>query len=157
MVFAINEDMMTNRTRQKEIREIHKKHRLFYELLGGFVLLIIGIFIGAMFFGGENRDYWMNLFTEGIGVLASIGFTVFIIDRLNAKRDRERQTQDLKDRLVREAGSRSNDIAISAVEQLRAKDWLIIGARVVCFKGRVCVRQICKGRAWLWQICERQT
>ena len=115
---------MTNRTRQEEIRAIHKKHRLFYELLGGLVLLLIGIFIGAMFFGGENRDYWMNLFTEGIGVLASIGFTVFIIDRLNAKRDQERQTQDLKDRLVREAGSRSNDIAISAVEQLRAKRWL---------------------------------
>lgn len=111
---------MTNRTRQEEIRAIHKKHRLFYELFGGLVLLIIGIFIGAMFFGDGNQDYHMNLFTEGMGIVA----TVIIINRWYVHRDRER----LKRRLVREAGSRSNHIAISAVEQLQDKGWLRIGA-----------------------------
>ena len=107
---------MTNTTRQEEIRAIHKKHRLFYELLGGFVLLLIGIFIGAMFFGGGNQDYHMNLFTEGMGIVA----TVIIINRWYVHRDRER----LKRRLVREAGSRSNDIARSAIGQLHDEGWL---------------------------------
>ena len=114
---------MTNRTRQEEIREIQKKEARFYCLL-----LVIICIIGAALFGVnrdyEDQGYWMNLVTEGIGVVASIGITVFIIDRLYAKRDREQ----LKYRLVREARSRSNDIAISAVEWLRDEDWLTIGS-----------------------------
>ena len=105
-------------TRREEIRTIHKKHRLFYELLGGLVLLIIGIFIGAMFFSGENPkdDYPMNLFTEAMGIAA----TVFVVNRWYVHRDRER----LKRRLVREAGSRSNDLARSAIGQLHDEGWL---------------------------------
>ena len=111
-----------------------KRNMLSFILLLFVILTVVGSLIGATWFGEnqdlENRDYWMNLATEGIGVLASIVITiaVLIIDRRNAKRDaerdRERQTQDLKDRLVREAGSRSNNKAISAVEQLRDKGWL---------------------------------
>ena len=121
-------------TRQKEIREIHKRrHKLFYKWLGILVVIPASIFlasaiffnIGAMFFDDEDHDdYRLNFGTEMMGVAASIVITSFIIDRLQANRDRERQTQDLKDRLVREARSRSNDIAISAVEWLRAEGWL---------------------------------
>ncbi len=107
---------MTNMARQEEIRAIHKKHRLFYELLGGLVLLLIGIFIGAMFFGGGNQDYHMNLFTEGMGIVA----TVIIINRWYIHRERE----NLKRRLVQDAGISSSDIAISAVARLRYEDWL---------------------------------
>lgn len=127
---------MTSMTRQEEIREIQKKYAWFYPLLFGILAVGIGIYIGAGRFSGD--DYWMNLFTEGIGVVASIGITVLIIDRLYANRDRERQTQDLKERLVREAGSRSNNIAIPAVEQLRNKGWLegddglLKGANLFC-------------------------
>ena len=128
---------MTNTTRQKEIRAIHKRrHKLFYKWLGILVIIPASIFltsaiffnIGAMFFDDEDHDdYRLNFGTEMMGVAASIVITSFIIDRLQANRDRERQTQDLKERLVREAGSRSNHIAISAVEQLQDKGWLIIG------------------------------
>ena len=103
-------------TRQEEIKTIHKKHRLFYELLGGLALLLIGIFIGAMFFGGGNQDYHMNLFTEAMGIAA----TVFVVNRWYVHHDRER----LKRRLVREAGSRSNDLARAAIGQLHDEGWL---------------------------------
>ncbi len=96
---------------------IHNKFRLFYELLGGAVLLVISVAIGAGFFDRDNRnDYHMNLATEGLGILA----TVFIINRWYAHREK----QSLRRRLVREAGSRSNDIAISAVNWLRVEGWL---------------------------------
>ena len=125
---------MISMTRQKEIRAILKRrHGLFYKWLGILVIIPASIFligamyfnIGAMLFDDEDYDnYRLNFVTEMMGVVTSVGITVLIIDRLYANRDRERQTQDLKERLVREAGSRSNNIAISAVEQLRDKGWL---------------------------------
>jgi len=111
---------MTTITRQEEIQEIHKKHRPFYELLSGTIFLVIGIAIGALWFGSQNQDYYMNLFTEGMGVIASVGITVLIIDRWYASRDRKH----LKRRLIREAGSSSNDIAMNAIEQLGDEGWL---------------------------------
>ena len=74
------------------------------------ILIVIAIFALGLF-GGE--DYVTNLYTELIGVTLSIGVTVVIVERLNLKR-----------RLVREAGSHANDIAISAIDQLREEGWL---------------------------------
>ena len=107
---------MANTNRQEEIRDIHKRYRWFYGLAVGAIVLIISILIGAAWSGDENRSYQMNLVTEVIG----IGATVFIINRLYEYRDRE----NLKRRLVREAGSRANAIAISAIDQLREEGWL---------------------------------
>ncbi len=103
-------------TRREEIRKIHRKYRFFYEMLGGAVVLVISVFIGAAAFGAENVDYRMNLFTEGMGIVA----TVFMINRWYSHRERE----SLKRRLIREAGSRSHDIAISAVEWMEREGWL---------------------------------
>ena len=119
---------MARMTRQRKFARFIKKSAWFYRLLLGILAVGlavgIGIYIGAAWFGEnpdyDNRDYVMNLVTEGIGVLASIGITVLFIDQLNAHRERK----NLKRRLVREARSRSNDIAISAVEWLRAEGWL---------------------------------
>ena len=117
-------------TRREEIRAIHKRrHRLFYKWLGVLAIISACIFIGAMLFNigamlfddEDHNDYRLNFATEVMGVLASIGFTVLIIDRWYAHRERE----NLKRRLVREARSRSNDIAISAVEWLRDEGWLM--------------------------------
>ncbi len=103
-------------SRREEIRSIHKKYRLFYEILGGATVLVMSVLIGAGWFGDENIDYRMNLFTEGMGIVA----TVFIINRWYAYRERT----SLQRRLIREAGSRSRDIAISAVEWMEREGWL---------------------------------
>lgn len=112
---------MGGEARRKEIRRIHRKHRLFYELLGGAALLAIGILMGALWLeidilGDDSSDYRMNLITEGLGIAA----TVFIINRWYTHRTRE----SLKRRLLREVRERSNDIALNAIGQMRDEGWL---------------------------------
>ena len=94
---------MANLTRPEEIRQIRIQFSWFYALFLGICVLVIGIWIGSLIFSKEQDGYKMNLFTELLGIAA----TVFVIDRLRAYRDRE----DLKRRLVREVGSRSNEFA----------------------------------------------
>ncbi len=129
-------DMMAESSRQKEIRKVQKKYTWFYALIVGAIALGIGIWIGSSVFAEDGKGYEMNLFTEALGVVTSIIITVFVIDRLYERRDKERaqemaqreqerQTQELRGRLVREAGSRSNVRAIAAIEQLRHKRWLV--------------------------------
>ena len=64
--------------------------------------------------------FWKGLLTVAFEVSVGAGVTILFIDRFNAHRERE----SLKRRLIREAGSRSNDIAISAVEWLLREGWL---------------------------------
>ena len=118
---------MNDSQRRDEIRGIHRKHRLFYEVLGGGAILVVGILIGAAFFGGGNQDYHMNLVTEGMGIVA----TVFIINRWYAHRDRQlaeeerlRNENRLKGRLLRDAKGPSHDNAVSAIAQMVEEGWL---------------------------------
>lgn len=92
-----------------------------YALTGFAIVVGICVRIAASEFADDSRGFWMNFVTEGLGVTVGAMSTVLVIDRMNERRDRER----LKARQIREAGSRSNDIAISAVEWLRAEKWLI--------------------------------
>ena len=95
------------------------------------VLLIVSGICGAVLFlyafvmSGfsifERKDYETNLYTEIFGVLLSVFISVVIVGGWTEWRARVR----LKRRLRREAGSRSNDIALSAVEWLREESWLI--------------------------------
>ena len=65
-------------------------------------------------------SFWRNLFTVVFEVMFGASVTVLVIDRFNEYR----ATENLRQRLIREAGSRSNDIAISAIEWLRRERWL---------------------------------
>jgi len=109
---------MATQTRQDEIRAIHKQYKWFYPFMGGLVLLIVGFLLGATWFQGDDNGlgYVTNLYTE----LISIGVTLVILDRIN----QYRETQRLKRRLIREAGSKSQNTAVSAVDWLRHEGWL---------------------------------
>ena len=99
-------------------------------LFTGFLIIsAVVIFIGFLYalvmigftqLGFDADDYKTNLYTEVFGVLFSVFVSVFIIGGFTYWRDR----QQLRTRLKREARSRSNDIAISAVDWLRDKTWL---------------------------------
>lgn len=87
---------------------------------------LVALIASAIFMLGwkGGADYVTNIYTELIGVVISIGFTVVFVDRYYANRKESRQSAVLKRRLVREAGSRSNDIAIAAIDELQDKGWL---------------------------------
>lgn len=80
---------------------------------------LVGLIVGPFLFGLVNgpEDYRPNLVTEAMG----IGFTALIIDWIYQQRAR----RELRRRLKREAGSRSHDIAIAAVEWISDEKWLI--------------------------------
>jgi len=99
--------------RETNRREIWRQYRDFYAISSGLTLVVIGVWIGSLIF---SDGYGTNLYTEGMGVLV----TILVLDRINQWRDRN-ATQK---RLIREAGSRSNELAIASVEWLRAENWL---------------------------------
>ena len=90
------------------------------------LFVIIGYFIGLLTFPALQdlinnlSDLLSGFVPEAVG----IGVTVLFIDRLNRRRDENRRVEDLKARLVREAGSSVNSVAVNAIEELHAKDWL---------------------------------
>ena len=96
------------------IREFHREYGWFYRLIGGLVLVLFGVWLGARLFA-EDDGYQTNLYTE----LLSIAVTVFILNEL-AKR---RETRQLREQLVHNASSASNEVARDAVHQIRRLSW----------------------------------
>jgi hypothetical protein len=86
---------------------------------------MIGLLIGAALFTGENplikdTGYWTNAFTEAISVMA----TVILIGKWTEQRAETRRIDQLKKDLVRNAGKRSNSVALDAIDDLRHEGWL---------------------------------
>lgn len=109
-------------SRMEEIRQIHRDYRLFYQILGGIILVGIGVLIGAILFSDDD-GYVVNVYTE----ILSIGITVLFIDRLYRYREEKNAEKRLKEQLIRDAASISNEIAKNAIYQIRRhnKQWLI--------------------------------
>ncbi len=68
-------------------------------------------------------DYYANASTE----LTSIAITVLLIDTLNRRREARTSRQHELERLRRQLGSRVNEVASHAAEELRAEGWLTDG------------------------------
>lgn len=111
----------------KPIRRLIDKHTTFFSRL----LIVVGILTFAVFlitivvfgpswFGFDDNDYGTNIYTELFGVLLSVFISVVIVGGWTEWR----LTRQLRERLKREARSRSRDIAISAIESLRDKGWV---------------------------------
>jgi hypothetical protein len=112
--------MATQVDRWQEIRGIHYEYRFFYQIGGGLLLVILGILIGGAFFSADPDGYKANLYTEILGLIA----TVVILDRLAERREERRRILDLQERLVMEAGSQSNETVKRAVHELDKRAWL---------------------------------
>lgn len=85
-----------------------------------------GVVIGLLLFplvdavSADLRGFLDNLVPEAVG----IAFTVFFLDRLNQRRDDKQRLLDTQERLIREAGSASNETAKAAVSDLMRRGWL---------------------------------
>jgi len=96
-------------------KDAQRYSKYLYPAMIGLIALAIGFWLGLNWFQ-DTEGYQMNVFTELLG----IGITILVIDRLNAWRDE----RNLKRRLVREAGSRDNSTAVSAIDWIRHEGWL---------------------------------
>lgn len=101
--------------REQEIRIDPK----IYELVAGFILIMSGVVISAAFISRDNSLNF-NLYTH----VVSVFLTIFVLNTLAERREERRRVADLKARLLREARSKVNDIAVKAIEEIRANGWL---------------------------------
>lgn len=104
--------------RQNQIDKIWRDNRWLWFLPG----LAIGFLIGLPIQLGDAPVDWFidGIWPEALGIV----FTVFIIDRLYTWREEQKQIVELKERLIREAQSTVNDIAVQAINEMRSRDWL---------------------------------
>lgn len=100
-------------------KKVYTRGVVAASIIASVVILFVFVWHGFSLFNA--KDYETNLYTEVFGVFFSVFVSVVIIGGWTYWRER----QQLRARLKREAGSRSNDIAIAAVEWLREKRWLV--------------------------------
>ena len=90
-------------------------------------LLLLAIIIIVLEFDSSKYGKWetyLDSFNAGFGTeLAGILITIFILDKLQARRAEATE----KEALVLQMGSPDNAFAIEAVRQLSAKGWLVDG------------------------------
>lgn len=96
-----------------------ERQQAFNRIVLGALLIGLGVWIGSLIFGGDE-GYATNVYTE----VLSIAVTVGLLDYLNRRRDERRRIEDLKEQLLRDVRSQSNETAKNAVHQLRARGWL---------------------------------
>lgn len=104
--------------RWQQITSLWQDERATYELLGGTALVLIGLWFGVNVFGGSpdnDLGYWTNVFTEMLGVLV----TIFVVNWFAARRDLNNRKKDL----MAQIHSRSEVIAVGAVEELMRNGW----------------------------------
>jgi len=109
-------DMKSN---WRDVPFTEDQNRFTYQFSAGVVLVLLGVWIGSLLFASDE-GYGTNLYTE----MLSIAVTIFILDLRADWREKRRRERELKERLVREAGSTINDTAKSAVNELRKREWL---------------------------------
>ena len=89
------------------------------------------VFALALFFGIKgylnDESFSANIATE----LASIAITVFVIDRLYERRSAAQR----KEQIIKQMGSRVNDVALEAVRLARDYGWLEDGSLIGAYLG----------------------
>jgi hypothetical protein len=107
-----------------KILEMWRKDGWLFGIVGLLIGLALGIIILPAIAALENADdirvFLNDLAPELIGIL----ITVFVIDRLNRRRDERNAEEALKRQLVDDAASTSSEVAKNAVHQMRRKGWL---------------------------------
>ncbi len=104
--------------RWHEIKTIWTQHQWLYILAGFVAGLLAEPFVKAL--AADALGFLQSLVPEAIGIL----FTVLIIDSLYQRREAAREERELKARLIREAGSTSNELAKNAIHELQTRGWL---------------------------------
>lgn len=102
--------------REQEIQDIWRSNRPFFQLGFIFLVLLIGIAIGALLFG-DNANFNLNIYTEIISIIV----TALVVDQIIRRRDRKQMQQ----RLLRDVAGPSEDVAKAAINIMREENWLV--------------------------------
>jgi uncharacterized protein YjbI with pentapeptide repeats len=105
----------TQSTRWQEIVAIWQKEQWLYGFVGVLAGFIVGIAASGVL-GKFVTWFWDGFWSEALG----IAITVIVLDRLNRLRARE----EYKLTLFRQSKSRSNDVALEALDQIQHENWL---------------------------------
>lgn len=108
--------------RLAEIRTIWKQNQWLYVVAGFLLGVLFQPFLSSV--STDVNAFLQDIVPEAVGIV----FTVLIIDRLYQRREQEREKRELKVRLLRELGSRVNEVAKRASEELREQGWLMDGS-----------------------------
>lgn len=113
------DDTTTLEAQMEQYRTEHRKlltdHRQTYQLLGGLLVLLLGIWIGSQRYSADT-GFETNLYTE----LLSIGVTILVLNWFADRRARNQRKQEL----LLQLSSPSNDFALEASRQLDQLGWL---------------------------------
>lgn len=107
-----------------EIKAIWRHNQWLYVAAGFLLGVLFQPFL--QYVRSDLGGFLQNLVPETIGIV----FTVLIIDRLYQRREQQREEGELKARLIRELGSRVNEVAKRAAEELLAHEWLGDGSLI---------------------------
>lgn len=101
------------------------------EGLYAFVGFILGLTIGFLLGLGSGLDGWFidGIWSELLGIVFTLVFIDIFINRRAAQRE-------LRNSLVRDAGSQSNEIARSAISELQKRGWLLRSDKITLLKGQ---------------------
>ncbi len=97
--------------RWQQICKIWGSSQIGYAVL----LVIIGVLIGRFVLFPADEGYNTNIYTE----VLSVALTIFVLDRLAERRERE----SYKRRLLREVRSKTSAVAVAALEALDDEGW----------------------------------
>ena len=87
------------------------------------MMILLGVGIGWLLFA-DKEGYVTNVFTEILGAAG----TFFVLDYWVRRRDERQKLEEQKSDLISQMGSKINDEAIRAVEELRRRGWLQDGS-----------------------------
>lgn len=104
--------------RWQEILTIWRANQWLYGLVG-FLLGILALPLITRVITNP-LDLLGDLVPEAVGIV----FTLGIIDRMYQRREQQREIHDLKARLLRDARSDVNDVAVQATHEIREHGWL---------------------------------
>ncbi|MCA9911826.1 MAG: pentapeptide repeat-containing protein [Anaerolineae bacterium] len=102
----------TTKKRWQQIRQALGTGEIGYGLL----LILIGALLGRFLLFPGDGGYNTNLYTEAL----SVTLTILVLNKLAD----QRSERELKESLLARARSRNNAVAVGAIDEMRAKDWL---------------------------------
>ncbi len=104
-------------TRWEEIKNLWRENDFLYAI-GGFLLGLLA-FPLVEWILTDSQSLLGDLVPEAVGIV----FTVLFIDTLYHRRESQQRKFNLQQRLIREAGSQINDLAVKAIEEIRYHKW----------------------------------